>query len=338
MKTIVVHPFSSADAGMFDEAASEASAAPWTYLKYALSRHGISLQTSYRYQGALEDAKWLVFMNVPADAETRLSVKARLRRLIKGTAQDDFFRRCLAGGLQQKMAVMLWEPEVVYPLNYQPDIHKKFARIFTWMDALVHQGGPYRPIVWPQPPLASPPLATPFEQRKLLCNFSGNKKSLQPNELYSKRVEVIRYMEAHHPAQFEHYGPGWSDDFPSWRGTVDSKQEVYPGYRFGLCYENMCGVNGYVTEKIFDCLRAGCVPVYWGAPDIDAVVDRAAYVDRREFPDTAALIAHLMTMSQQQWEAMRAAGGSYLRSARFSRFLPPSFASMFFEGLFDVRH
>ncbi len=35
-------------------------------------------------------------------------------------------------------------------------------------------------------------------------------------------------------------------------------------FRFNLCPEN-CNSKGYVTEKIFDAIRTGCIPVYWGS-------------------------------------------------------------------------
>ncbi len=43
-------------------------------------------------------------------------------------------------------------------------------------------------------------------------------------------------------------------------------------YRFNICPENS-NKNGYVTEKIFESIIAGCLPVYWGSdlnpePDI----------------------------------------------------------------------
>ena len=38
---------------------------------------------------------------------------------------------------------------------------------------------------------------------------------------------------------------------------------------FAICYENARDIPGYITEKIFDCFFAGCVPIYWGgAPNV----------------------------------------------------------------------
>ena len=44
----------------------------------------------------------------------------------------------------------------------------------------------------------------------------------------------------------------------------DDKFKFLANYRFNLCPENSLG-EGYITEKIFDSIRSGCIPIYWGA-------------------------------------------------------------------------
>lgn len=44
----------------------------------------------------------------------------------------------------------------------------------------------------------------------------------------------------------------------------DNKFKFLANYRFNLCPENSLG-EGYITEKIFDSIRSGCIPIYWGA-------------------------------------------------------------------------
>lgn len=39
-------------------------------------------------------------------------------------------------------------------------------------------------------------------------------------------------------------------------------------YYFNICPENSIGIN-YCTEKLYDALISGCIPIYWGACDID---------------------------------------------------------------------
>ena len=52
----------------------------------------------------------------------------------------------------------------------------------------------------------------------------------------------------------------------------DNKLDYLKQYRFNLCPENSNN-KGYVTEKIFEAISSGCIPIYWGSnnepePDI----------------------------------------------------------------------
>lgn len=44
----------------------------------------------------------------------------------------------------------------------------------------------------------------------------------------------------------------------------DNKWEFIRNYKFNICPENS-NKEGYVTEKIFEAINAGCIPVYWGS-------------------------------------------------------------------------
>lgn len=44
----------------------------------------------------------------------------------------------------------------------------------------------------------------------------------------------------------------------------DDKSLFLKHYKFNICPENS-NTSGYVTEKIFDAVGSGCIPVYWGS-------------------------------------------------------------------------
>ena len=48
-------------------------------------------------------------------------------------------------------------------------------------------------------------------------------------------------------------------------------------FRFNLAFENSQS-PGYVTEKVYDGLSAGTIPVYWGAPDVDEYVPEGSII------------------------------------------------------------
>lgn len=50
----------------------------------------------------------------------------------------------------------------------------------------------------------------------------------------------------------------------------------------------------YVTEKVYDAFVAGCVPIYWGAPNIhDFIPHNNSIIDYRQHGSPSALQAEL---------------------------------------------
>ena len=78
-------------------------------------------------------------------------------------------------------------------------------------------------------------------------------------------------------------------------------------YRFTLAFENsVC--RDYVTEKFFDSLVAGSVPVYLGAPNIrEFAPAEHCFIDTTDFAEPAELAAYLAELAADE-----AAYGRYL--------------------------
>ena len=88
-------------------------------------------------------------------------------------------------------------------------------------------------------------------------------------------------------------------------------------------------MQGWVTEKIFDCLVAGTIPVYLGAPDIDEWVDPECFVDMRRFSGYGELREYLLGLSPAEIAVYREAGREYFRTERFRPFSKDAFADIF---------
>lgn len=48
-----------------------------------------------------------------------------------------------------------------------------------------------------------------------------------------------------------------------WNLYGNDKKRFLSNYRFNICPENS-NADGYVTEKVFQAIEAGCIPIYWG--------------------------------------------------------------------------
>lgn len=218
--------------------------------------------------------------------------------------------------------LVIFESELIRPDNWELDKHKYFNKIFTWKDDIVDNEKYFKFNFAQEIPKQ---IKKDLSKKKQLCTLiAGNKKVNHPLELYTKRVEAIRWFEKHYPEDFEFYGIGWDEykvqnkylnflykklkltklfkpKFSSYRGKVDSKKETLEKYKFAICYENARNISGYITEKIFDCFFAGCIPVYWGADNIIEHIPKECFIDKREFDTYEKLYQYIKNMSDEEY-------------------------------------
>ena len=77
----------------------------------------------------------------------------------------------------------------------------------------------------------------------------------------------------------------------------ETKLAVIADYKFTLAFENSIGPD-YVTEKFFDALIAGSVPVYLGAPNVaEFAPGRSCYIDANDFAGPGELAAFLLQLA-----------------------------------------
>jgi hypothetical protein len=84
-----------------------------------------------------------------------------------------------------------------------------------------------------------------------------------------------------------------------------SSVDILNAFVFALIIEN-CDAEGYVSEKFYDALIAGCIPLYYAAgmvPDLGIPTD--CYVDIRKFSDGGELQAYIDSLSDDDIRAMQ---------------------------------
>ena len=74
--------------------------------------------------------------------------------------------------------------------------------------------------------------------------------------------------------------------------NASGKIEHNTQYKFAIAFENT-QYPGYVTEKICDVYKSGCIPIYWGTPDIIKDFNPSTFINANDFPDLDALIDHI---------------------------------------------
>lgn len=278
------------------------------------------------------------------------------------TRLNKYFRN-LVRRRHPEIHLLLLEPPIIRPDNYNPRNHLPFKTVMTWQQALYRSApAKYRLFHLPnkhRPDCFSP---KPFAQRKLCTLINSFMSSNRKKELFSERVSAIRWFEAHAPNDFDLIGTEWDkpffppklaclnlilrfayrritlckklevNRFPSFIGpNLKSKHLTLHDYRFCLAYENSIEPD-YISEKIFDCLYAGCVPIYMGAPNITDAIPANTFIDRRHFKTYDEIYKYLSTMTESEFNDYLTAINAFIHSSRITPFTAEAFVNNFISS------
>jgi alpha(1,3/1,4) fucosyltransferase len=330
-------------------------AAPWRYLRDRLARHGIAVHTADLLElGHLPPASLNLYVS--------LGIRSRFRRLHARRADivpSAFFA----------FECPVVEPRLYRDLPEMARSFRRMFS-FSSSAALQPYVGSRLDLERFHLPQSYDRVHAPVwanRVRSFLVMINANKVPRNGlGELYRERLEALAFFQRHD--EIDLFGFGWDGPafrigetwVPSvgrrlghrlrgaaqrltgpndplmvaarqaYRGPADAKAETLGRYTFAVCFENMV-LEGWVTEKLFDCLLAGTVPIYLGAPDIERWVPQDCYVDMREFSSYRELRAFLHDLSSRDIEAYREAGRAYIESDRFRPFSKYAFADRFTE-------
>ena len=113
-----------------------------------------------------------------------------------------------------------------------------------------------------------------------------------------------------------------------YKGQLETKWETLASYDFVLCFENTARA-GWLTEKIFECLHVGTIPIYLGATDIEHLIPADCFIDMRRFSGYPDLHAYLRSLKSRDVLRYRSAGRAFLESPAFDAFGRDAFAGLF---------
>jgi hypothetical protein len=251
------------------------------------------------------------------------------------------------------------ENPLINPLNASAEYFRKFKKVFTWNKNFFSMPNVV-PIYVPNKIELQD--FSSFKSRPIfVCLINANKLFKDPSavDLYRERVDVIRWYEKNHRDLFSLYGLGWSKPspaftplgkikrrigrlgsqllnikpFPSYRGEIENKADVYQFAKYAYCYENARDLPNYITEKIFDCFMSGCVPVYWGSNTINEHIPSECYIDRRNFSSTAEVHQYLESITESQYELYQKNIYEFLLSPQCSKFKTETFVSTIIDNI-----
>ncbi|MCK5632957.1 hypothetical protein KAH94_04360 [bacterium] len=229
---------------------------------------------------------------------------------------------------KEKLVLFAFEPEAVLPENYQKKYHDYFSKVYTYCDDFI-DNVKYFKFYYPRGLFDVTLSDCSFEEKKLSAMINCKKNYPHRLSLYGERRRVIEFFENKYHGDFDLYGFGWSKkDSKNYKGTVASKVATLKDYKFSFVYENMRDFSGWVSEKPFDAMISGCVPVYWGPDNITKYIPKECFIDRRDFASTEDVYWFLKNMTQAEHQKYVDAIKVFLSSARSRLFSSEMFVDI----------
>lgn len=266
-----------------------------------------------------KECEYLIFKDIPNDSILTVNSIIKLAKyVLKRKWRSDFLAKAVWSGRIEDMYLIVQEPEVVNASSHTEKYYKFFHKILTWNDNMTDGKKVFKYLI----PQVKPEKMSwhEFENKKMTVLIASDKKSRHPGELYSLRRKWICFAQEKH-LDFDLYGFGWNkSEFSDYQGSVENKLETLAGYKYCICFENSGQEKGYITEKIFDCFFAGCVPIYYGPENITDFIPENTFINMRKFQNFNELTEYLLSIGKEEYNSMLTAICSFLESDSFRAF------------------
>lgn len=233
-------------------------------------------------------------------------------------------------GITRERSVLIRnEPTVVSPENRDSVVRKEYALI-------IDMGRPSsiskNMLPWPQQwPSEEFEPVDKYQRKNRIVLINANKISFLPGELYSLRRASLSKFDS-----IDLFGQGWDMSFgekikhylsnlwialksgqlprfsrgryffrnyDNWKGAPADKREIAKSYKFALIIENS---KEFITEKLFDALFSGCIPVYVGPKLEEFEIPNTLYMQAEDNLESIELaIASAKQIDYTKWRAIK---------------------------------
>lgn len=115
--------------------------------------------------------------------------------------------------------------------------------------------------------------------------------------------------------------------------AVEDKNEFLKKYKFIIAFENSC-YPGYTTEKLYDALVAGCIPIYWGDPKVTEYFNPKRFINYSSFKSEKALIEKIKDVNENDELAKEILNEPCFINDSVPYYVAPENLLNFFTGIF----
>jgi hypothetical protein len=227
---------------------------------------------------------------------------------------------------KEKLVLFKWEAEKI-----DPQLYERYSTVYTidddWVDGVKFFKF-YYPALLPMIDQR-----TSFEEKKLCVMVAAN--------WIEERLQILEFFSSKPLGEFEYYGtiefphclhPAYQGTIPGYHSGI-RKIRVLDQYRFCICFENTHTTRGYITEKIFNCFAAGCVPIYWGPDNVEDYIPKECFIDYRSFKGHEEMYQCIKRISKSTYEQYIENIQAFLQSPKAHLFSPDHFDEILLESV-----
>lgn len=150
--------------------------------------------------------------------------------------------------------LMLEDKRIDLSIGFDYINHAKYVRLPFWIMTSFNPEDNLKQIVDKCLDLEN--VKTILYEKMKFCAFICREDYFGDRSFFADEISSIENI--HYPGKFRHNDNELIDIFK------DDKIEYLKQFKFNLCPENSNN-SGYVTEKLLDAIRSGCIPIYWGS-------------------------------------------------------------------------
>jgi alpha(1,3/1,4) fucosyltransferase len=200
-----------------------------------------------------------------------------------------------------KKFLWIWESPVIKPEGQKTESYYFFDKVFTYNrnilnSVIINYSFDQKKILFPS-----------YADKNIKSNLiASNRSSNDKNELYTYRNNLIKYMNNSN-IDFRLYGKKWHNIVPSknifdrlvnrfnlgkiygsrapkcFSGELLSKKKTIRSSVFTFCIENCVNDDFYISEKFFDSIKYGSIPIYLGCEQVEKLLPKNCFIDLRAF-------------------------------------------------------
>jgi hypothetical protein len=168
-------------------------------------------------------------------------------------------------------------------------------------------------------------------------------------DLYYSRLKLLLYFSK--IGKIDLFGQGWDNNIigvnrieqrtiqKTFKGSFprgnENKHQILKKYKFAICFENTI-FPGYITEKLFDCLLCGTIPIYFGASDVEDYIPDDVYIDFRKFKHASDLDKYISEMKYCEAKKYLNAATQFIQSEQFGKYYSEEWVNTFVNSIQEV--